>query len=140
MTGAWDEAEKISSAGAASGDGLLGQLDSLLRKVPRYSRKSPGLAKMMSSVVPGLGQVYAHDIRNGLNAMAISIVTGFMTANSIFYGYYQEAIFTDITLFWRYYSGNRWLAFQAAEKYNAENDRLFFNMVIDKILPGRYLK
>jgi tetratricopeptide (TPR) repeat protein len=140
MTGEWDEAKKISSGGAASGDGLSLRLDSLLRKVPRYTRKSPGAAKILSSVLPGLGQVYAHDFGGGLNALLISAVTGFMTVNSIFYGYYQEAIFTDIALFWRYYSGNRWLAFRAAEKYNAEKDRLFLNMVIDKILPRRYLK
>jgi hypothetical protein len=108
--------------------------------VPRYSRKSPHAAKIMSAMLPGLGQVYAHDLPNGLNALAISALTGFMTVHSIIYGYYQEAIFTDITLFWRYYSGNLRHASQAAEKYNAKRDRLFFNLVIDKILPRRYLK
>lgn len=140
LTGDIKEAGKISSAGAASGDSLLCHLDSLVKKVPRYSRKSPQAAKIMSTVLPGLGQVYAHDLRGGLNALAISAITGSMTVHSILYGYFQEAIFTDSMLFWRYYSGNLWLTAQAAEKYNAKRDRLFFNAVIDKFLPRRYLK
>lgn len=140
LTGELDEAGKITSAGAAAGDTMLRQLDSLLKKAPRYSRKSTQTAKIMSTILPGLGQVYAHDLPDGLNALSISALTGFMTVHSIVNGYYQEAIFTDITLFWRYYSGNIWLAARAAEKYNEKKDRLFFNLVIDNFLPRRYLK
>lgn len=141
LAGNLSEAMKISSSGSAvSGDPFLRQIDSLLKNGPRYSRKSPLAAKIMSAILPGLGQVYANDLRGGLNALVISVLTGFMTVHSIFYGYYQEAIFTDATIFWRYYSGNLWHASRAAEKDNEKRDRLLFNLVVDKILPGTYLK
>ena len=138
--GEWDKALEISSKGAASGDRSLCRIDSLLKKSPRFSRKSPAAAKWMSTFLPGLGQGYAHDLPDGLNALAITAAAGFMTVHSIVYGYYQEAVFTDITLFWRYYNGNRWHASEAVERYNTKRDRLFFNNVIDKILPGSYHK
>jgi tetratricopeptide (TPR) repeat protein len=141
LAGEWNAAIKISSGGVASipVNNRLRLLDSLLRKIPRYSHKSPIAAKWMSTVLPGLGQIYAHDVRNGLNALAISGVTLFMTVYSISYSYYTEAIILDVPLFWRYYSGNRWHASDAAEKYNAQKDRAMQKKIMELLLQAEQL-
>jgi hypothetical protein len=108
-------------------------MDSLLRECNYQKRKSPIVARNLSTFVPGLGQVYSHDLKNGVNALAISILTTYMTINSLTTGYYQEAILTDVTLFWRYYNGNRWLAMQAAEKYNEKLDNALREKLISAI-------
>lgn len=95
---------------------------SLIANNEARHRVSPAAAQWMSTVLPGLGQVYAHDVRNGCNALAISFATGYLTVHSVMNGYFQEAILTDVTLFWRYYSGNRWRAMESAERYNKRRD------------------
>jgi hypothetical protein len=97
-------------------------IDSLITANKARHRVSPVAAQWMSTVLPGLGQMYAHDIRNGCNALAISFATGYLLVQSVMKGYFQEAILTDITLFWRYYSGNRWRAREMAERYNERQD------------------
>jgi tetratricopeptide (TPR) repeat protein len=96
-------------------------IDSLIVSKARH-RVSPVAAQWMSTFLPGLGQIYARDVRNGCNALAISFATGYLTVHSVINGYFQEAILTDVTLFWRYYSGNRWRAMESAERYNKRWD------------------
>jgi tetratricopeptide (TPR) repeat protein len=97
-------------------------IDSLIANNNARYRVSPVAALWMSTFLPGLGQMYACDVRNGCNALAISFATGYLTVHSVMNGYFQEAILTDVTLFWRYYSGNRWRAMESAERYNKRWD------------------
>jgi hypothetical protein len=133
LAGEWDEAEKTASDTSFAGNEHLRQLAVLLKSGNLHSRKSPAAARWMSTFVPGLGQIYAHDLLNGINALAISLLTAYMTVNSIAEGFYQEAVLTDITLFLRYYSGNRWNAVKAVERYNAGKDRAVKRLIFEKI-------
>jgi hypothetical protein len=117
----WAGLKKQVDESAALEDTLRGLIDSLIVNNAR-NRVSPAAAQWMSTFLPGLGQVYARDIRNGCNALAISFATGYLTVQSVMNGYFQEAILTDVTLFWRYYSGNRWRAMESAERYNNRRD------------------
>lgn len=105
-------------------------IDSLLNSSQLFVRKSPILAQWMSTFLPGSGQCYAGDVRNGVNALAVSLATGYMTVYSIVNGYYQQAILTDVTLFWRYYSGNRTIAFNTAISFNRRFDDLLRRYLI----------
>ena len=136
MTGEWSGIGAIAREAGAAGDPRIRIMDSIISSGSNASRKSPGAAKLLSTLVPGTGQIYAGDLKDGLNALAISCATGFLTVHSIVNGYYQEAIFTDVTLFWRYYSGNRWRAVQAAELYNEKKDRQLREKII-LLLAGR---
>jgi tetratricopeptide (TPR) repeat protein len=123
-TGTWDEASAIVEDSSFSADGRLLRCRRMLKSGEIPTHKSPAIARWMSTVVPGLGQMYAHDISGGINAFAVSFVAVFLTANSIINGYYSEAVLTDAMLFWRYYSGNRWNAAAAAERYNARKNEV----------------
>jgi tetratricopeptide (TPR) repeat protein len=123
MTMEWGELKGIVKGPAAFDVPHRSLLDSIIDNDNINHRLSPRAAKWMSTFLPGLGQLYGRDVRNGINALALSSLTGWLFAYSIMYGYYQEAILTDVTLFWRYYNGNRWKAMAAAERYNEFKDR-----------------
>jgi len=48
------------------------KLATLIRKVKKKEKKSEALAFYMSAVIPGTGQMYAKDYRNGLNSLLLS--------------------------------------------------------------------
>ena len=118
----WAGLKKIMDESAVFEGARSGLIDSLIMDNEARHRVSPVAAQWMSTVLPGLGQIYARDVRNGCNALAISVATGCLTVQSIMNGYFQEALLTDITLFWRYYNGNRWGAMESAERYNERRD------------------
>jgi tetratricopeptide (TPR) repeat protein len=56
------------------------QLHKLMQKAKRYARKKPRTARIMSMIVPGSGQFYAGDFKNGLNSLVLNglLVTWFV--------------------------------------------------------------
>jgi tetratricopeptide (TPR) repeat protein len=137
LTGEWNEASDVIADPSFSADERLLRCLRILKTGDIRRRKSPNAARWMSTFVPGLGQMYAHDLSGGINALAVSFLTVFLTANSVIEGYYQEAVLTDAMLFWRYYSGNRWNAADAAEKYNARTDGMIRNRLLEVLSsPG----
>jgi tetratricopeptide (TPR) repeat protein len=112
------------------------RIDSLLGKSGFGRTISPIAAKWMSTVLPGLGQVYARDLKNGYNALALSAATGYLTVYALLNGYYYEALLTDVTLFWRYYSGNRVRAMEAAERHNRRIDLKLRELILS-IMSGQ---
>jgi tetratricopeptide (TPR) repeat protein len=76
----WQEALNAyrKYAGRENADtGSKDEVDSLLNGAEGLKYKSPSLAKTLSTFVPGLGQVYAGDWKNGFNALAINGATGY---------------------------------------------------------------
>jgi tetratricopeptide (TPR) repeat protein len=118
----WDRLKKLVDESAFIDKTHRVLIDSLIMDNKARHRVSPVAAQWMSTVLPGLGQVYARDVRNGCNALAISVATGYLLVQSVMSGYFQEALLTDVTLFWRYYSGNRWRAVESAERFNKRWD------------------
>jgi tetratricopeptide (TPR) repeat protein len=110
---------------------LTASLDSLYRLHDRYRYKSPKLAKWLSTFLPGSGQIYARDYRQGLNALGVNIVFGYL----LYYGLSERQIFDVLivyfTLFHRYYSGNRYHAERIAREYNHSLDAKFRQQVTD---------
>jgi tetratricopeptide (TPR) repeat protein len=94
------------------------QVDSLLAvtNYPKY--KFPKIAKWLSTFIPGLGQIYGGDLKDGLNAMAINIGTGYLLTNSLLEHRYEDAFISYLFLFQRYYSGNRYNAERITKEYN----------------------
>ncbi|MGQ9609638.1 MAG: tetratricopeptide repeat protein [bacterium] len=93
------------------------KIDSVLKNA-RNSYKSKRLAQIFSVIVPGAGQIYAGDLRNGLNAFVLNGILIFLTANTINNRDYKDALLISTVLLYRYYTGNIYYASKAVEKYN----------------------
>jgi tetratricopeptide (TPR) repeat protein len=86
------------------------------------SYKSPGLARFLSAIVPGLGQMYAGDWRDGLNALVLNSLAIGLIAKAIHRKDYRDAaLISSISI--RYYTGNIYKAEVDVRKYNKSLDR-----------------
>lgn len=98
--------------------GMPKQLESLLNSAQNIKYKSLKLAKVLSTILPGSGQIYAGDWRNGINALLLNFVTGYFFVDDILQRQFQDAFFQYLFLFGRFYRGNRYHAKESAKKYN----------------------
>jgi tetratricopeptide (TPR) repeat protein len=97
------------------------EIESILFQV-RRSYKSVRLARSLSTIFPGLGQIYAGDWRDGLNALALNGLTVALLANAICRRDYRDAVLiSSISI--RYYMGNIYHAGMDVRKYNESLDR-----------------
>lgn len=86
------------------------------------SYRSPGLARFLSAIIPGLGQMYAGDWRDGLNALVLNGLAMGLIANAIHRKDYRDAtLISSISI--RYYTGNIYNAEVDVRKYNKSLDR-----------------
>jgi tetratricopeptide (TPR) repeat protein len=98
------------------------ELNSILSKT-KSSYKSTRTAEMLSIFIPGAGQAYSGNWRDGLNAFLLNgLLIGF-TANAVYKKDYNDALLIFILLSSRYYTGNIYHAGKNAEKYNEALDR-----------------
>lgn len=87
--------------------------------------KSASLAKVFSMVLPGSGQLYAHDFTGGANAMALNGIFGYLLIHDLVTGNYIQAALSSFFLFKRFYLGNIRNAARAANLYtDTMNKRL----------------
>ena len=107
------------------------QIDSLLAEAQDVKYKSPKLAKMLSTILPGSGQIYAGDWGNGVNALLINAATGYLFVNDVLNHQYLMAIFSSLFLFQRFYSGNKSNAEKSAKKYNERKNQLFAAKILE---------
>ncbi len=97
------------------------EIDSILLKT-RQSYRSAELAKSLSTILPGLGQVYAGNWQDGLNALVLNGVFAGFIANAIHRRDYKDAtLISYISL--RYYIGNRRRAEIDVREYNESLNR-----------------
>lgn len=81
-------------------------------------KKNVTLAKILSIILPGAGQLYAHDTRNAINSLAINGVFVYLfVATGINYNFLSAAI-TVLPWLERYYVGGINKAAQSAYLYN----------------------
>ncbi len=107
------------------------QVNSLLAKAQDFKYKSPKLAKTLSTILPGSGQIYSGDWRNGINALLINTATGYLLVKSLLSLQYQGALFYSLFLFGRFYRGNRYRAEEAAKKYNQSRNQKFAAQILE---------
>jgi tetratricopeptide (TPR) repeat protein len=91
---------------------------------------SPRTAKIMSMILPGLGQVYAHDLKSGLNSLLLTSGLIALGINiSISYSA-VDALFAILPWYQRYYTGG----FGKAHDIASRRRQLKRNDVYTKIL------
>lgn len=110
------------------------RIDSLLFVAQHVKYKSPKLANILSTILPGSGQIYIGDWRNGINALTVNGVVGYFLVNSLIRGNYQDALISYIPLLQRYYLGNRFHAERLAVEYNDQLNRQYLKHILEFIL------
>lgn len=88
----------------------------LFSKKKNLYRPNPKTAKIMSMIIPGSGQIYSGDIKNGLNSFILT--GGFVVLGIYMTEYYTffDAFLTAAPWFMRYYQGG----FQKAKQIAAQ--------------------
>ena len=117
------------SPGAA---GAAAEIDALFSAAINLPQKSEKTARLLSTFLPGLGQTYAGDWKNGLNALLLNGVLGYVTLDAAIEKDYDDALLSFFFLFYRYYSGNRYRATTAAQTFNDQENRRH----VEKILQA----
>ena len=122
----WEQAQAVfqvyldEMSGAAE---AAAKIDALFLDALNRRRKSERAARMLSTFLPGLGQTYAGDWKNGLNALLLNGVLGYVTLNAAIERDYDDALLSFFFLSYRYYAGNRYRAAEAAQAFNDRENR-----------------
>ena len=138
----WEQARSVfqvyfdeipSAAGAAA------EIDTLFLDALNRSQKSEKAARLLSTFLPGLGQTYAGDWKNGLNALLLNGVLGYITLDAAIERDYDDALLSFFFLFYRYYAGNRYRAVEAAQTFNDWENRRHVEKIL-QALATRFTK
>ena len=131
----WEQARSVFQAyfdGTPSAAESAAEIDTLFLTALNRPRKSEKAARLLSTLLPGLGQAYAEDWKSGLNALLLNGVLGYITLDAAIDRDYDDALLSFSFLFYRYYAGNRHHAAQAAQTFNEREDRRY----VDRILQA----
>ena len=109
------------------------RLNGLFDKAMSIPQKSVNLARRLSTLLPGAGQMYAGDWRNGLNAFLLNGALVFLTLDAALDRHYVDAGMWGGLVFWRYYSGNTFRAGQAAEQFNIQESRRAAEAILQRL-------
>lgn len=108
-------------------------LDQLLEKAINLPQKSTTLAKVLSAVIPGTGQMYAGRWGGGLNALGLNGVLGYVAVDAVLKGYYIDATLWTYFIFRRYYMGNLYRSETAVETYNQEKSQQVAENILQRL-------
>ena len=131
----WDDAQEMFQKAFINSTNST-SLGSLFVISQRLGYKNPVLAKWLSTFVPGSGQIYCGDWRNGINAFALNSLLGYALVESILDLRYIDIIFTTSPYFERYYTGNRDNSEMIARDHNENKNK---RMATDILKEVRYL-
>ncbi|MDE0554735.1 MAG: tetratricopeptide repeat protein [Candidatus Poribacteria bacterium] len=112
----WDEAREVLKNWSTDE-----RLDKLFNAAINTPQKSVSVARILSTILPGAGQIYAGNWRSGLNALFLNGAVGFLTVDAALDGYYSDALLWGGLVFWRYYRGNTFRAGETAEQFNQQH-------------------
>lgn len=103
----------------------------LMRQAERASRKNPRTARVLSMILPGAGQVYAGDLKNGINSLLINALMGYwFVATGLSYTFVDAAATVSPWLL-RYYTGGVRRAGEILEHKKEVRLRKIFTEVLE---------
>jgi TM2 domain-containing membrane protein YozV len=109
------------------------EFEHLMRQAERVSRKSPKTARVLSMILPGAGQFYAGDYKNGINSLLLNALLGYwFVSTGIAYTFVDAAATVTPWLF-RYYGGGIRRAGEILEKKKEERLRKVFRKVLEGV-------
>ena len=124
----WEEARKVLRHYTTDE-----MLDKLLDEAVNLPQKSPKVAKVLSAIFPGAGQVYAGNWRDGLNALVLNGVFGFVAVDSVLDRHYVDAVTWTYFIFQRYYLGNLYQAGKAVDDFNDDTSRRAADEILKRL-------
>ena len=131
----WEQARSVFQAyfdGIPGAAKSAAEVDTLFLAAFNRPRKSEKTARLLSTLLPGLGQTYAEDWKSGLNALLLNGLLGYITLDAAIERDYDDTLLSFSFLFYRYYAGNRHRAAQAAQAFNERENRRY----VDRILQA----
>ncbi len=87
-----------------------------MRQAERVAKKNPKTARVLSMILPGAGQFYAGDIKNGLNSLLLNALLGFWFVTTGLAYTFVDAAATVTPWLFRYYGGGIRRAGEIVEK------------------------
>jgi tetratricopeptide (TPR) repeat protein len=127
---AGDADRELSSYAASLPDVPREAVEEVLEKWRATPRLRPSTAKLLSTLLPGAGQVYAGHPLDGLNSLVVNAGSAALVAWGLATGGYAEAALAFLYLLQRYYAGSR---------QNAEMQAIERNELIDRALARELL-
>ena len=112
---------------------IAAEIDTLFSEAINLLHKSEKTARLLSTLLPGLGQTYAGDWKNGLNALLLNGVLGYVTLDAAIERDYDDALLSFVFLFYRYYSGNRYRAAETAQTFNDQENRRHVEKILQTL-------
>ena len=132
----WEQARSVFRTyfdGMPDAAGTAAEIDALFLGALNRPQKSAKAARLLSTFLPGLGQTYAEDWKNGLNALLLNGVFGYVTLNAAIERDYDDALLSFFFLFYRYYTGNRYRAAEATQAFNDRQNRQYADRILQSI-------
>ncbi|EPR65926.1 hypothetical protein ADICYQ_5071 [Cyclobacterium qasimii M12-11B] len=100
-------------------------------KLEKVAKISPKKARIMSMIVPGLGQFYAGDVRNGINSLVLNGSFAYLTLQTMFNYSIWDAAISILPWYQRYHMGGYLRAEEAAyEKIRRETGEIFQEIIV----------
>ena len=132
----WEQAQSVFLAyfdAIPSAAGAAAEIDTFFAEALNLPQKSEKAARLLSTLLPGLGQTYAGDWKNGLNALLLNGLLGYVTLDAAIDRDYDDALLSFFFLFYRYYAGNRHRAAEAAQAFNDRENRQHVNRILQAL-------
>ncbi|MBD3373615.1 hypothetical protein GF406_01150 [candidate division KSB1 bacterium] len=130
-TAKWEDSRLSFNHCFTNSPSVRSKIDSLLEFSSNLKYKSPRLARWLSTFLPGSGQIYGGDTKNGINALILNSLTSYLLIDSLIENRLKDALIGNITLFERYYRGNRYNAEQIIKIYNMRISQNFAKNILD---------
>ena len=107
------------------------EIESLFQKNEKISKLSPKKARIMSTFLPGLGQFYAGDVKNGLNSLVLTGALLTWAVRIAMKSTFIDAVITVVPWFQRYYVGGYTRAEGIAENAIKRRRNEVYNQILD---------
>lgn len=108
-------------------------LDTLFNRALNLPRKSTRIAKVLSSILPGAGQIYAGNWKGGLNAFILNSALGYVAVDGILDHNYVDAFMWTYYILFRYYRGNVYRAGTSVDVFNESTSRRAADNILKRL-------
>ncbi len=133
----FDLAHRHFEAALPPGDSLARQRLNLLFRRKNLMRPNPTAAKWMSMFVPGAGQIYAGDWKNGLNSFFLNGLLAYLILRDAYTYSFWDSFAGIFPWLQRYYTGGYQRAEKIAEQRRREKRARIFRQTYDLIFQTK---